>query len=160
MKKIGLLAVVVSLLLLSGCGKSVNFDDTDTITFHDLTVSIPKVFIHDEENSNDKMTFYAYNDNDDNACMVYFSFSDYPNGDARESIKFGFLDKEDFTVTEKTINDNKWSIGYREESKKQKQSFYVITVNGKEYNMSYDDFGSGEDCAKALKVIEKSLTLK
>lgn len=163
MKKLSLIIMVLMVLILSGCGKggAVNFNDTETITFHDLTAKMPKAFTIDKKNSNNNIQFYSYNDNDNyNGCMLHFAVSDYPKSDMKEAIQEGFYDKNDWSYSEKTINGYKWSIGYREESVKFKQTYYVINKNGKEYALSYDDFGSGEKCADALKIIEKSLKLR
>ena len=160
MKKINLFVMILMVLILSGCGKNgnVDFNKTDTVTFHNLTLEIPKDFIKDSENSTNNIVFYSYDDTDKyNSCMLYLSLSNYPKSDIKKAIQDGFLGKTDFTYNEKNINGNKWSIGYREQSIKSSQSFYVINNNGKEYSLSYEDFGSGEDCAKALKVIENSL---
>jgi len=163
MKKFSLLIMVVMLLVLSGCGKNrdVDFSKTETVTFHDLTVEMPKAFTVDEENSDEDMQFYYYvDDGNYNGCMLYFAISNYPKSNMKEAIQEGFLDKTDFTYNEKNINGYKWSVGYREESIKFNQTYYVINKNGKEYVLSYDDFGSGKKCAEALKVIEKSLKFK
>lgn len=163
MKKFGLIIMIVVLLLLSGCGKNgdIDFNKTETVAFHDLTAEIPKVFTIDNENSDDDMIFYSYNDEEKyNGCMLYFSISDYPKKDIKEAMQEGFYDKNDWSYSEKNINGNKWSIGYREESVKYNKTYYVINKNGKEYALSYEDFGSGEKCAEALKNIEKSLNFK
>lgn len=163
MKKFSLVIIVVMLLVLSGCGKGrdIDFNKTDTITFHDLTAEMPKAFNIDNKNSNNNMQFYSYNDDEKyNSCMLYFAISDYPKSDMKEAIQERFYGKNDWSYSEKTINGYKWSIGYREESVKYNQTYYVVNKYGKEYVLSYDDFGSGEKCADALKVIEKSLNFK
>ena len=150
-------------LVLSGCGKGgdVDFNDTETITFRDLTAEMPKAFTINNENSNNDIQFYSYNDKEKyNGCMLYFAVSDYPKSDMKEAIQEEFYNKNDWSYSEKTINGYKWSIGYREESVKFNQTYYVINKNGKEYALSYDDFGSGEKCADALKIIEKSLKFR
>lgn len=163
MKKFSLIIIVVVLLVLSGCGKNgdVDFNKTETIAFHDLIAEMPKVFIIDNENSDDDMIFYSYDDEEKyNSCMLYFAISDYPHNDMKVAIQDGFYGKNDWSYSEKNINGNKWSIGYREESVKYNKTYYVINKNGKEYTLSYDDFGSGEKCAEALKIIEKSLNFR
>ena len=163
MKKINLFVIVLMLLILSGCGKTgnVNFSKTDTVTFHDLTVEIPKEFTIDNDNGDEYIKFYSYDDDEkNNSCTLTLSMSDYPNSDMKETIKEGFMGETDFTYSEKNINGYNWSIGYREGSVKFNQTYYVINNKGKEYSLSYDDFGSGEKCAEALKVIEKSLKFK
>lgn len=160
MKKSYLLIMILITLMLSGCGKNGNaeFTETDTVAFHDLTVEIPKVFVKDNENSHSDMVFYTYNDEEKyNICMLYLNISDFPNNDLKESIKDGMLGKTDFTYNEKDINGHKWAIGYREQSVKSNKTYYVINKNGKEYALNYDDFGSGDKCAEALKIIENSL---
>ena len=155
--------VLVALFTITGCGKGedVDFNKTKTITFHDLTVEIPEVFTIDNENSDNVMQFYNYNDDEKyNSCMLDLSISNYPKSDMKESIQEGFYDKIDWSYSEKNINGNKWFIGYREESVKYNQTYYVINKNGKKYALNYDDFGSGEKCAEALKIIEKSLNFK
>ena len=163
MKKFSLIIIVVMLLFLSGCGKKgdADFNKTEAVVFHDLTAEIPEIFTIDNENSNDDMIFYSYDDEENyNGCMLYFSISDYPRSDTKEAIQEGFYDKNDFSYSEKNINGNKWSIGYRKESVKYNQTYYVINKKGKEYALSYEDYGSGEKCAEALKIIEKSLNFR
>ncbi len=163
MKKISAILVIVMLLVMTGCGKSddIDYNDTEKVTFYDLTFEVPKAFKSDTENGNEYIQFFNYMDEEKyNTCMMHYSISDYPNSDMKAAVKEGFLDKTDFTYNEKTINDNKWAIGHREESVKFNQTYYVIVKNGKQYEIGYDDFGSGEKCAEALKVIEKSLNFK
>lgn len=163
MKKISLIIIVLMVLVLNGCGKGgdIDFNNTETIIFHDLTAEMPQAFTIDEENSNSDIIFYSYNDKENyNSCMLYFAISDYPKSDMKEAIQEEFYDKYDWSYNEKTINDNKWSIGYREESVKFNQTYYVINKNGKEYALNYDDFGSGDKCAEALKIIEKGLKFR
>lgn len=163
MKKLSLIIMIVMVMVLSGCekGEDVDFNNTETITFHDLTAEMPKAFTIDSENNDDYIIQYSYNDDEKyNSCMLYFAISDYPKSDMKEAIQEGFYDKKDWTYNEKTINGNKWAVGYREESVKLNQTYYVINKNGKEYVLNYDDFGSGEKCADALKIIEKSLKFR
>ena len=160
MKNIKIAIAVCMLLVLSGCGKSneIDYSKTNTIKFHNLVVELPQAFVNDEENSNNDIVFYSYDSEDKyDGCMVYFAISDYPKDDLKEAIQQEFYEKHDWSYSEKNINGNKWAIGYRKESEKFNQSFYVINKDGKEYSFSFDDFGSGERCSEALKHIENSL---
>ncbi len=157
MKKINLFIIVVISLVLTGCG-SIDFTKTETVTFYDLVVEIPKAFTIDNENSNSNMQFYSYNDKEKyNSCMFDLFISDYPKSNMREAIQEDFYDITDWSYSEKDINGYRWSIGYKENSVKYNQTYYVINKNGKEYKIGYSDFGSGEQCAEALKIIEESL---
>ena len=107
MKKFSLIIMVIMVLVLSGCGKGgdINFNDTENITFHDLTAKMPKAFTIDNENSNNDMQFYSYADEEKyNNCMLYFAISEYPKSDMKEAIQEGFYDKNDWSYNEKTIN--------------------------------------------------------
>lgn len=163
MKKINLIIIIAMLLIVSGCGKSeeVDFNETNTITFHNLIVEMPKAFNVDTGSTTEYMQFYSYNDTENyNSCMLYFAIYDYPSKDMKQAIKEGMFNETDITYSEKNINGNKWSIGYREESNKFNQTYYVINKDDEEYVLNYDDYGSGNKCAEALKVIEKSLKFK
>ena len=159
MKKFYLLGIVLMAFILCGCGnKEVDLNKTSTITFHDLKADLPTVFEQDPENSSDDIIFFSYTDEKNyNGCMLHFSFSEYPTENIKDAITEGLLGKTDYEYSEKEINGYKWAIGHREENDKFNQTYYAIVKDGKEYNFSYDDFGSGEDCAKALSIIEKSL---
>jgi hypothetical protein len=134
-----LVATVVLVVVLVGYGKNgdVDFSNTETITFYDLTAKIPKAFAIDNENSSNDMKFYGYADDEKyNNCMLYFAVSDYPASSMREAIEEGFYGKSDWTYDEKNINGDKWAVGHREESAKFNQTYYVAEKNGKEYTVS------------------------
>lgn len=156
MKKVNLFLIIFMMLVLSGCGKNLNFTKTNTIKFHNLTLEIPAVFKTDNENNDENIIFYTYDDNDKNYCMLDISVSYYTKSDLKAIIREELLDK-DFVFSEKDINGYKWSIGYIEEDVKHNQTVYAINNDNKEYLISYDDLGSGEDCSKLLKIIEKEL---
>ena len=160
MKKIRIFIIVLMVLILTGCSdNNVDFSKTNIVTFNDLTVEIPNAFTKDTDNGTDEMVFYSYSDAEKyNYCSMYLAISNYPDSDMKKAIQEGgFYNKTDWTYNEKDINGYKWSIGYKEESVKHNKTFYVINHNGKEYSFNYEDYGSGDKCAEALKVIEKTL---
>ena len=159
MKK-NLFAVICISLLLSGCGngKDIDYNKTDTVTFYNLTFEIPTIFTFNSADSQDDIKFYSYEDSKKyNSCKLYVAVSNYPNTDLKKVVQNGLLGETNFSYNEKNINGYTWSIGYVEKSAKRNHTFYAINNNGKQYSISYDDFGSGEKCAEALKIIDKSL---
>ena len=48
----------------------IDFNNTETITFHDLTAEMPKAFTIDNKNSDNYIIQYSYNDNE-KYCAVF-----------------------------------------------------------------------------------------
>ena len=163
MKKISLFITIFLLLIISGCASTseeVDFNKTKTITLDALSVEVPEIFELGKV-SNSEYIYYTYlDDGKYNNCTVSLSKSNYPMSSLKEIVQSEFLDKLDFTYSEKTINGQKWGVGYLESSAKYSQTIYGTIYNGKEYVVHYDDLGSGDDCAKVLSIIEKSIKLK
>ena len=122
----------------------------------DLKIEVPNAFVYDEENSYDNMMFYSYNDDSD-LCTLSISTSEYTYDDLKEAVKNGMYGETNYTYSEKMINGKNWSVGQTNSSKSGAHSYYAINYNSRRYSIGYDNFGSGEKCADALKIIEDSL---
>lgn len=163
MKKKNLIILGAAIIMLSGCGKgkNVDFSKTNTVTFHDLTLEMPEVFTVDNEDSTDTVQYYSYEDSEmNNMCMLSLNIISNTNYDAKKAVKNILIDDTNASYNEKEINGYTWTIGYKEETAKSSLTVYAINKDNNEYAISYIDMGSGDDCAKALKVIEKNLNFK
>ena len=161
MKKVLIsLVTVISIFVVTGCGKVGTSNELIQVTFGDLKFTLPSVFNKDTENSNEISLFYDYTSEDmKDGCMIHLFKSEYISDDLNETIKEGLLNRDGFNYTTKDINGKTWSVGSVIQSEKQKNYYYAINYNNNLYTIGYDDFGSGDLCEKYLSDIESSLKL-
>lgn len=157
MKKLSLFAIILITLMLSACGKGVDFTKTNTYTLNNLSYSIPSVF-KENKKSDDEYDFgeeyslnsasYSYSDKD-HSCYVYLSESNYEFDNYKEMVKMDLNTNNDSVYSTKLINNISWGYG-----SKDNEYIYLANYNKKGYMVTYSDTLK---CDGVKEIIENSL---
>ena len=167
MKYVKYTILILLLLLVTGCKKEniIDLEDTKDITFHDLILTIPKVY---EKNSNTTDHFEFYSIPEEEVKDFYCTFELLENKYYKENIEEEIEKElakeyfEEYEIKKTTINDKEWH--YAEAKSKSKSGLYYlqgvfITVyNESSYTFEYTSYSPDkESCEELFEDIIDSL---
>ena len=123
-----------------------------------LHISIPEKFELDDNNEEDNIVYYDYNDTDlSNTCIIQIEYKDYYDTNIEQEAKDNIFVNGSYHTEEKEINNHKWWVITLRHNIKAIYYSYATTYNDKIYTIKYDDIGTGNYCDKAYNKIFKTI---